>query len=178
MKNDLEVYLFYRDQFRTGDMIAWKSNSTIGKLIRWRTVPRSVPEDSHLNVNHTSGIIRLKEYEGEARRVFVTESLEAGTVLNLLSRRLEKFDGHVWWYPLKDGWNSKRRKIGETALEYIGIKYDYKSIMEMITGSVSVDVKKFFCTEYYYHQLGFKGKAPNPYQICCMEFFQLPVRII
>lgn len=174
----LELYEQYRDQMKTGDMIGWHGNSLIGAGIRLKTVPKGVPRDSPLSISHVSGVLRLKEYEGLARRVFINEALEHGTVLNLLSKRLTEFKGSVWWYPLKRSWDAERKAIGERALQYIGIKYDYKSIVEQIFGSVSVDVKKLFCSEYYYFSLGFSGKAPNPYELCLKDYYKEPVRIL
>jgi len=173
----LPLYEAVRDQFKTGDCLAWHSNSLVGAGIRWRTVPSGIPKDSPLSVNHVSGVLRLKEYEGLQRRVFITEALEHGTVLNLLSRRLEEFDGYVYWYPLKRSWDDQRQAIGERLLQYIGIEYDYKSIAEQIFGSVSVNVKKLFCSEYVYFSYGFSGKAPNPYQLCKRDYFKEAVKI-
>lgn len=174
----LLLYEVVRDQLKTGDCLGWHSDSLIGKAIRWKTVPSSVPDDSPLNINHVSSIIRLKEYEGLQRRVFITEALEHGTVLNMLSKRLEEFKGKVFWYPLKDTWNVERQAIGERLLQYIGIEYDYRSIVEQIFGSVSIDVKKLFCSEYVYKSYGFSGKAPNPYELVCRDYFKSPIQIL
>jgi hypothetical protein len=177
--NDLSLYNSVRQSMSTGDMLGWKSYSLIGKAIRLRTVPPETPEDSPLNINHISGVIRLKEYEGLDRRVFITEALEHGAVLNLLSRRLESFDGAVWWYPLLETWNPVRVSIGEQALSFIGIPYDYEAIVAQLFGSVSVDVKSLFCSEYYYRSLGFSEcEAPNPYEMASKEYFGTPVRIL
>lgn len=174
----LELYEAVRDDMKSGDMLAWHSNSLIGAGIRWRTVPSKISKDSPLSVNHTSTILRLKEYEGLERRVFITEALEHGTVLNLLSKRLSEFKGYVYWYPLKRSWDAERQAIGERLLQYIGIKYDYKSIGEQILGSVSVDMKKLFCSEYHYLALGFTGIAPNPYQLCLRDYYKEAVKIL
>ncbi len=170
-------YETIRNDMKTGDMLAFHSNSFIGKAIRWKTMPSNIPKDSPLSVNHTSTIIRLKEYEGLQRRVYITEALEHGTVLNLLSKRLEEFNGYAYWYPLKRSWDAERQAIGGRLLQYIGIKYDYKSIVEQLLGSVSVDIKKLFCSEYHYLALGFHGEAPNPYQLCLRDYYKEPVRI-
>lgn len=176
---DLTLYNSVRQSMSTGDMLGWKSYSLIGKAIRLRTIPEDVPEDSPLQINHISGIIRLREYEGLDRRVFITEALEHGAVLNLLSRRLESFDGAVWWYPLQETWNPNRCSVGEQALSFIGVPYDYQAIVAQLFGSVSVDVKSLFCSEYYYRSLGFiEGDAPNPYEMATKEYFGTPVRIL
>jgi hypothetical protein len=167
--NDLTLYNSIRDQMKTGDLLQWKSNSVVGALIRWRT-------DSIFN--HSSLVLRLSEYEGLERRRFTTEALENGSVLNFLSRRLEQFDGEVWWYPLKDDWNDKRQAVGETALSLIGIPYDYKSIAAQIFGSVSTDSRALFCSEYCYISYGFEGKAPNPGEMPNLGIFKEGVKIL
>lgn len=174
----LQLYEIYRDQMRTGDMLGWHSNSLIGAGIRWKTVPKGVPKDSPLSVNHTSTVIRLKEYEGLERRVFITEALENGIVLNLLSKRIGEFDGYVWWYPLKRSWNDQRQIIGERLLSVVGTKYDYGSIVKQLFGSVSVDLRQFFCSEHHYFGLGFSGKAPNPYELCLKDYYKDAVKIL
>jgi len=172
----LPLYEAVRNDMKTGDMIAFHGNAIISKLIRLRTVPSNIPSDSPLSVNHVSVVLRLKEYEGLGRRVFMNEALNQ-TVLNLVSKRLENYDGYAWWYPLKRSWDDQRQAIGERALQYIGVEYDYKSIAEQIFGSVSVDVKKLFCSEYVYFSYGFSGKAPNPYELCTKDYFKEPIRI-
>lgn len=175
---NLKLYETIRNDMKTGDMLAWHSNSLVGTGIRWKILPSGIPKDSPLSVNHTSTVLRLKEYEGLQRRVFITEALEHGTVLNLLSKRLKEFKGYVYWYPLKRSWDAERQAIGERLLQYIGIEYDYKSIVEQLLGSVSVDMKKLFCSEYHYLALGFQGKAPNPYQLCLRDYYKEAVKAL
>lgn len=163
---------------KTGDVIAWRSDSFVGKVIRLRTVPSSVKKDSPFNINHVSSIIRLSEYEGSERRVYITEALEHGTVLNLLSKRLKTFKGNVYWFPLKQSWDIERKRIGERLLQFIGVEYDYKSIAEQIFGSVSVDVKQLFCSEYVHKSYGFSGKAPNPHELVCCDYFKEALKIL
>ena len=166
-----------RNDMKTGDMLAWHSNSLIGAGIRWKTVPSGIPKDSPLSINHTSTIIRLKEYERLQRRVFITEALENGVVLNLLSKRLEEFDGYVWWYPLKRSWDAERQIIGERLLSVVGTKYDYRSIFKQLFGSVSVDLRQFFCSEHHYFGLGFSGIAPNPYELCLKDYYKEAINL-
>jgi len=167
--NDLTLYNAVRDQMKTGDLLQWKSNSLIGALIRWRTKS---------NVNHSSLVIRLAEYEGLERHRWTTEALEHGTVLNLLSRRLEAFDGECWWYPLQDSWNEYRENVGTWALDKIGIPYDYGSIVKQIVGKVSADARELFCSEYCYLAYGLTGKAPNPGEMPELGIFKEPQKIL
>lgn len=168
--NDLSQYNAVKDRMKTGDLLQWKSNSIIGALIRWKTKS---------NVNHSSLVLCLPEYEGLERRRWTTEALEHGTVVNLLSRRLEAFDGECWWYPLSDSWNDElREKVGEWAMEKIGLPYDYGSIMKQIAGSVSTDARELFCSEYCYMAYGLSGKAPNPGEMPGLGIFRDPTKIL
>lgn len=168
--NDLSAYLKVKDQMDTGDLIQWKSNSLIGALIRWKT---------NANVNHSGLVLRLQEYEGLKGRRFTTESLEHGVVLNLLSRRLEAFDGEVWWLPLKDEYaRAMRQAVGERALEMIGKPYDYGSIVRQIFGRVSADARALFCSEHCFLAYGLTGTAPTPADMPGLGIFKEGVQIL
>jgi len=167
--NDISKYIAVKDQMKTGDLLQWRSRSIIGALIRWRTKSE---------VNHSSLVIRLSEYEGLERRRFTQEALEHGVVLNLLSRRLAQFSGEVWWLPLKDEWNEKRQGIGEMALSYTGIPYDYQSIADQIIGKVFSDTKELFCSELCYICYGFSGKVLSPGEMPELEIFKEAVQIL
>jgi hypothetical protein len=167
--NDLTLYNSVKDQLKTGDLLQWHSNSLIGKLIRTKT---------GWYVNHSSLAICFSQYEGEQHRRFTVEALEHGTVLHLLSKSLEQHKGEVWWYPLVDTWNERRNVIGERALEYIGIPYDYLSIVKQLVGRVNTNVKKMFCSEYCYFCYGFTGIAPNPGEMPNLGIFKDPIKIL
>lgn len=165
---DITEYDAIKDQMKTGDLLQWRSNSLLGAAIRWKTKS---------NVNHSSLIIRLAEYEGLERRRYTTEALEHGIVLNFLSRRLEQFDGEVWWYQLNDTWNHARQEIGADALSMVGIPYDYKSLFYQLIGKVSADARKLFCSEYCYLSYGFTGTAPAPADMPALGIFKQPIKL-
>jgi hypothetical protein len=166
------MYKEFRDQMRTGDLLQWSSNSLIGTAIRWRTKSE---------YSHSSLVIRLKEYEGLERRVFTAESLEgSGCGLKLLSRRIEEYDGKVWWFPLDPKYNSLRQAIGEAAFERMGIPYDYESLIKQLIAKVSTEAHALFCSEYCYWTYGTAGllfdgwqklKAPNPGEVPKLGLF-------
>jgi hypothetical protein len=152
MAEVLTTYHSVRNRMRTGDLLQWRSDSLIGAAIRWRT---------GANVNHSGLILELKEYEDPfCSRRWTSEALAHGVYPVLLSRRLERFTGQVWWHPLKD--DSLRIGIGRRMVECFGIGYDYSSIFRQIFGRVSTDIKNLFCSEYCYHCVGGEGEAPNP----------------
>jgi hypothetical protein len=166
--NDLAKYNAVKDQMKTGDLLSWHSDSLIGWAIRAKT--GSV-------YNHSSLVIRLAEYEGLERRRFTHEALEHGVVLNLLSRRLESFAGECWWFPLKDEWAKIRQVIGERALSYTGIPYDYQAIADQLVTNVQADAAQMFCSEMCFMAYGFSGTAPNPGDLVKIPIFKDGVKI-
>jgi hypothetical protein len=165
---NISHYYEIKSQMKTGDLLLWHSTSVIGGLIR---------TFSKGEYNHASMVMCFKDYEGEKKRRWTTEANEKGTILNLLSRRLEAFNGYVDWFPLKDEWNDKREIIGANALELIGIPYDYKSLFRNILGRVSTEARELFCSEYYFLSLGLEGKSPTPNDLCRLNFFKEKIRI-
>ena len=167
--NDLIQYNEVKDKMKTGDLLQWASSSVIGWLIRWKTKS---------DVNHSSLVIRLAEYEGLERRRFTHEALEHGVILNLLSRRLDQFNGKVWWYPLKDEWDKRRQRVGELALAWTGVPYDYQSIVDQLISSVSAEATALFCSEMCFMAYGFAGKAPTPGEMLRLNIFKEGVQIL
>ena len=174
-----EAYRLYRDAFRTGDLLQWRTNSLLGAAIRWKT---------GADVNHSSLVVRLKEYEGLERRVFTVESMEgAGVQLQLVSRRLENYDGSVWWYPLRKEFNHLRQAIGEYAFERSGIPYDYMSLVTQLIKRSVVCEEALFCSEYCYWAYGKSGclpigweveNAPYPGEMPDLKIFDEPVLMV
>ncbi|GAG10743.1 unnamed protein product, partial [marine sediment metagenome] len=91
MKN-LTKYYKVRHIIKTGDHLGWKSNGIVGNLIR---IFAPGP------INHSEIVIKIP-FEGLDNRRFNVGALSNGVSLHLLSRQLEKYDGEVWWYSLKD----------------------------------------------------------------------------
>lgn len=161
-----EAYAINRDQMKTGDLLLWRSNSLLGMAIRYF---------SKGSVNHASMLIRLRDYEGQEKRVFTSEALEHGIVLNLLSKRMDEYDGEVWWLQLREEWDSKRSEIGVRAFQYMGVGYDYGSLFKNAICKVSTEASKLFCSEYYYLCLGQTGKAPTPQDLMSFNWFNPPI---
>jgi hypothetical protein len=167
MKNDLVNYTIVKEQMQTGDLLLWSCNSIIGWAIKKYTKS---------NFSHASLVIRFDEYDGHAR--YNLEAGRHGTVLNVLSKTLEEYDGQVWWYPLKDDWNLKRKAIGDMSLSLVGTPYDFGSVLKFLLGSVSINTRRLFCSEYCYICYGFDGKAPAPGDILKLGIFKEGIKII
>jgi hypothetical protein len=174
--NDLSKYMEVREEMKTGDMLEWASPGIIGKLIRWRTGEYS----------HTSGIIRLSEYEGKPRRRYHLEAQEKGFYPATLSTEVETYEGHIWWYPLKDEYSLMRGAIGEKALSMVGVGYDFLSLFKNVLGRVNVNVKKLFCSEAWFIiyrtalelPISEKTKAPTPSDMPKLGIFKDAVQIL
>jgi hypothetical protein len=167
---DLGIYELHKDEMKTGDLLEWRSPTLIGWGIRFVTGQM---------VNHSGLVLRLKEYEGTERYRYTTEAVGHGTVLTFLRRKLEHHKGECYWYALKDEWNPRRQAIGECALKYIGIPYDYGSIFKQLIARVGVDFRALFCSEYVWACYGFEGEAPWPGEIAKkVDIFKPAVRLL
>jgi hypothetical protein len=105
----------------------------------------------------------------------------------MLSRKLEGYDGQVYWYPLKDEYNELRPKIAFYVLDKIDIRYDYKSLFKQLLGRVSSDANRLFCSEVCNLawvsagiDTGFPtdGIAPTPDDINNFKIFRDKIRIL
>jgi hypothetical protein len=161
--NDLTLYHQFRDQMQTGDILGWSGEGIISNIIKWKT-------DG--NISHSSMIIRLKEYEGDDMRIFQTEALANGVYPDILSRRLQDYEGHVYWYQLKDEWNDKRIEIGRRLTDMWGTGYDYLSLFKQLIGKANTNARKLFCSETCWIALGMGGKVPNPVELSKMDLYK------
>jgi hypothetical protein len=170
----LDIYLEHRGEMQTGDLLLWKSRSIIGALIRFF---------SRGDFNHAGLVLKLEEFANLKDRRWTLEAMESGIVLHLLSRRLQAYDGEIWWYPLKDMFDYCRDDIGSWSIEKVGTPYDYGSLFKNALGRVSADAKSFFCSEYAFMAYRDNGipvdfdKAPRPADMPLLDIFGPPVKL-
>jgi uncharacterized protein YycO len=149
----LVAYKQIRDQIKTGDMLEWRSRSALGYVIRFF---------SGENKNHTGKAFVFDNYGNcEGNHIFTLEAEPDGIENNLLSAQLEKFDGEVYWSPLKPEFDHLRHKGIDWALQCVGTPYDFKSLFKQALVKVSADARKFFCSEYYFIYLVICGILPQ-----------------
>ena len=144
MAVNLKLYKTHKGQMRSADLIEWQSHTALGAAIRMVTRKK---------VNHSSILVRPKEYAGLNNRRFLLEALGGGLVPRLLSTRLREFKGRVWWYGLKDSVATQEDRDAMAVwaiLEAVqGKRYDYGSLLKNILGRVNVDADAWFCSEAY-----------------------------
>ena len=182
MSNDLSLYYKVRPLIRSMDLFQWKSHSPLGLAIRWRTGgDRPGYEVEHgINVNHSSLAAVMREVESGDIRYYTTEALGSGIVPNYLSVRLEKFNGEVWWYPLKDEFNDERGEMARRSFNNKGIDYDYKAIVKKLIGlKTPLDKKNLYCNEACCVTYDAKVKdAHSPNWLPTLGMHKEPIKIL
>ena len=151
----LERYLEIRHLIDTGDLLEWRSRSILGWTIRAFT---------GRDVNHSSLCVRMPYGYDEPRR-FLIEADSTGLEFRLISRQLERFDGVVWWYQLSRRYDHLRDAIGRWAFDCLATNpgYDYLGLFAQAFGRVSLDARRYFCSEFYDLMLANHGIArPDP----------------
>lgn len=142
-------YKDMRPRIQTGDAILWKGKGIISKLImRWTSY------------SHASLVVRLREYEGLKKRVFLVEALNDGLELRLLSERMKEA-GEAFWLPVgmivEEVLKSREHAMTECAK---AVPYDYESLFKNIFGRVSNDAQKYFCSEFVWLNWIQSGRIP------------------
>ena len=150
-KNKLAKYELVRERLATGDLVEWNSNNLIGWLIRLRTGS---------DVNHSSLVVKFEDEHCEQRR-YVLEANAGGIELHLLSNRLKSHDGKAYWHRLKNEHDHKRKKIRGWALDKIDTEYDYGSLIKQLFAKVSVNGRRYFCSEFYQAAIEFVQIIPK-----------------
>ena len=146
-------YAEIRDSIKSGDRIEFAGNTVIGRLIRWFT------KDA---VNHTALALSIDEYtDCPGNRKFILEAEADGIVLNTLSHDIQTANGKVFYTPLLPLFDDRRKRIADWALQQVGTGYDFGSLFRNALGSVNADMKKLFCSEYYFFALVQAGIIPG-----------------
>lgn len=163
---------------KTGDCLLWRSRSALGWLIR---------KFSKAPVNHAGLVIRFASYAGIRDRRWTLEALSSGVELSLLSKALKDYKGQVVWLPLdpRGITTEQRDEMGSWAMLHHKTPYDFSSLFKQVLVRVSVDAKRFFCSEYCY--LAWKAAkinglpklkhAPRPGDLPLLGIFTSPVLI-
>jgi len=135
---DLSQYDGLRPLIKTGDLVEFASNGLIG---------RSIMSVTGRPVSHSSLVVRLP-YQDSPRR-YIIEAIRTGVEFQLLSDVLQHYDGRVIWYGLKQEYDCKRDEIGEWAFNELSQhkSYDFGGVVAQLWGRVSLDSKKYYCSE-------------------------------
>jgi uncharacterized protein YycO len=135
---DLSQYDGLRHLIDTGDLVEFASSGFVGRMIM-RVTGRAV--------SHSSLVVRLP-YNGSERR-YIIEAIGSGVEFQLLSDVLQHYDGSVVWYGLKSKYDDVRNAIGIWAFDELAKhkEYDFQGVAAQLFGRVSLDAKRYFCSE-------------------------------
>lgn len=149
----LDRYYSIRHLIDTGDLLEWRGTGLVARGIRLFT---------GRSVNHSSLCVRMPFGYDEPRR-FMIEADSSGLEFRLISKVLESYDGQVWWYQLRPEFNHLRNDIGRWAFDCLATNngYDYSSLFAQMFGRVSLDGRRYFCSEFYDAMLINHGIAPS-----------------
>ena len=146
-------YVEIRDSIKTGDRFEFASKSVLGSIIRWFTKEE---------VNHTALALSIDEYSNyPGNRKFLLEALPDGIDLRPASLDVQECKGSVYYTPLLSLFDSRRQSMADWGLQQVGKPYDYGNLFKNIFGAVNAEMKKFFCSEYYFVALVSAGIVPG-----------------
>ena len=145
-RNKIPIYTKHRNEFQTGDVIAFQGTDFFAKLIRRGTKSQ---------YSHVGMVIKLPMADNKFR-IFIIEAVtQSGVVLMPFSRRLLSCSGKVWWLPLKDEVATHHRNaIFQKVMERLGDGYDFGDIVNIVVRILHIAKKlingngsSFICSE-------------------------------
>lgn len=145
-RNKIPIYTKHRNEFQTGDVVAFQGTDFFAKLIRLGT--RS-------QYSHVGMVIKLP-MAGDKFRIFIIEAVtQSGVILVPLSRTLLSYSGKAWWLPLKDEVAAQHRNaIFQKVMERLGDGYDFGDIANIVVRLLHIAKKlingngsSFICSE-------------------------------
>ena len=154
MGNDLTIYNEFKEEMKTGDGLGFNHFETVSQLIVCKT-----KGDGPIPLSHFGGLIRFREYE--ERRRFSVEAMSDGFFPRILSDYIKDYEGHIYWYPLKDEWNPYRIQIGTTIMSMFGVGYNFLGVAKQLIMKTNANTRRLFCSQAW--QIGLQNVAP---QLC------------
>ena len=133
----LDYYKAARPRMQTMDLLQWHGRGTISRIIQMKT--RSP-------VSHSGVITRLKDVD----RVLTLHAVRKGAVPEPLSQLIQRYDGQVWWHPLKKEYQPYVGFAFNYMYDRIGTQYDFGSLVKNLFGKVSANAAAVFCSEYIF----------------------------
>lgn len=196
----MKLYSQYRNNMKTGDVIAFSGNSRVSRLIQWKTGSR---------YSHVGIVIEADIKGGLGQSVLMMEStaicnqpdvlgkkMIKGVQMHFLSNRLESYDGSAWWISLKEllphyaafnmqQWLREKRSehIKYDTIQALGAGID---ILDWIPGIQNDrDFSSFFCSELVTKALQIAGivndninpSEQTPADVAAMPCFGSPIQV-
>lgn len=157
-KRSLKKYLKHRDEIRSGDLLLYSPNTTLGKIIEFKT---------KYEITHIGFVFRHPIIDNH---IMSLEQLENGTTLCRLSKRIQHYHekGKIYWLPLKEEYNCYRDDLLKTAILSASSTFPNRSLLSNFIAPTLVDYEKMLCSQHCFIPfekwiLGFTShKKPYP----------------
>ena len=100
------MYQKYRNQMKTGDVIAFSGKGRVSQIIKWKTGSQfshvGIVLDSDMQGGVGHAVMLIESTSLKSIPDAVHNDIIKGVQIHFLSRRLESYDGKAWWMPLKN----------------------------------------------------------------------------
>ncbi len=191
---EIKTYDELRPLFKSGDLMEFAANSTLGSAIRYFTKQ---------GVNHSTMCLNFDDYKNFAgNRKFIIEAEVNGINMHTASQDIKtclSSGGSAYWYPLLSQYDSCRPALEKFALSLDGKPYDYGSLLKNAMSKVSANMRHLFCSEAVFCTLVGGGvlsdyffdaegnvidsnnkpvMAPRPGEFCQYKVYGEPVMIL
>lgn len=147
-----------RETLFTGCAILWRDNSLLSRAIRMWS-----------EFSHASLVVRMFDAGAGKDRVYLIEALELGLTLRHLSTRLAEYRGQAYVFrPVLSPRQQNAIRLFATDKTAEGVRYDYKGLFANIFGRISMDARRYICSEFVWaawlhaNAVADIGKAPRP----------------
>lgn len=140
-------YFLVRKAFRPGDPLFFAGEGIISSAIGVFTGS---------DISHIAAILGQKE-NGLQRWRLMEASEDSGegflggkVAKQLISEKIKKYDGEVYWSALREGFEIFRPAIKKALKSFEGVPYDYDTLIaNIIPGHRDVDYDEMICSEMF-----------------------------
>ncbi len=158
-----------RDSIKTGDLCEFRSARGV--------IPWAIRKKTGKDVNHSATFV-WQHVAGFIPRLFIVEAVAEGVEARLFSRRYERFEGDIFWSPLKSEHDGLRSHVEYWLWTQVGSskEYDFEALLNYAVGRVVLDDTHLFCSECCQLALVEAGVcAPTEFALAPGELSQLGV---
>ncbi|MDJ0600162.1 MAG: hypothetical protein QNJ37_15135 [Crocosphaera sp.] len=160
--SSVEKYEQYRPQMKNGDVIAFSGKGLLSDIIKLGTLSPYSHVGILLNVDMSGGlgqsVLMIESTAQIDLRDADNKEVQKGVQIHWLSKRLEMYDGKVWWVPLKqeipqEGLIKMEMWLRKTHNQKVGFDEDQMwwagiDLFDRFGLENEPDFSLFFCSEF------------------------------
>ncbi|PIR39614.1 MAG: hypothetical protein COV35_03665 [Alphaproteobacteria bacterium CG11_big_fil_rev_8_21_14_0_20_39_49] len=170
------MYQKYRNNMKTGDVIAFSGKGRVSQIIKWKTrsqfshVGIILDTNMHGGIGHAVMLIESTSLKNIPDAVH--NEIIKGVQIHFLSRRLETYEGKAWWVPLKNELSNfeknkmqawlRKKHFDRTPYDFFQAIGAGADLFDMIIGIENEpDFSSLFCSELVTKSLQVAGIVPD-----------------